>query len=846
MKYYTVTGMSCAACASRIEKAVSSVDGVTLCTVSLLTNTLAVEGKADEKTVIKAVTAAGYGAAPVKNADGAFADESALDDRETPVLKKRLFLSLGFLVVLMYFSACRNMLGAPLPAVLENSPFAVGCVQAVLAAAVMCINKKFFISGFKGVIHKAPNMDTLVALGSFVSFAWSICQLALIAKVAENDFTEAEELLHGLYFESAAMILVLITVGKLLEAKSKGKTTSALKSLMRLAPKTAVLIKDGAEMTVNIEEIRPGDIFAVKPGESVPVDGVVTEGGCAVDESALTGESIPVDKIPGDEVCAATVNKSGYIRCRATRVGSDTALAKIIKTVSDAAATKAPIAKTADKVSGIFVPAVIIIAVLTLAGWLISGKPFDFALARAVSVLVISCPCALGLATPVAVTVGSGSGAKHGILFKTAAALEQTGKVQIVALDKTGTVTNGKPEAVEIIPADGITETELLEAAYSVEYKSEHPLAEAIVRKAQSMNITPCETRDFKALPGYGVRAFCNNEIITGGSVSFIDSKIRLDAETKNICSKLCDKGCTPLLFAKGEKYIGTVAVADTLKPDSKKAIAELKNAGIRVVMLTGDNNRTAKAIAEKAGIDCTVAGVLPEGKQTVIEKLKSLGTVAMAGDGINDAPALASADTGIAFGSGTDIAAESADTVLINSDLCDLPAAIRLSRAVLKNIRENLFWAFFYNMICIPLAAGLFSGLGLVLNPMIGAAAMSLSSFCVVSNALRLNLVDIHSDKKDKKIKNPVSEDAFTALVDEINKTAEVKVMKKTLIIEGMMCPHCEAHTKKALEALDGVESASASHTDGKAVVTLSKDVDNASLKAAVEDAGYTVTGIE
>ena len=849
MKQFNVTGMSCAACSARVEKAVSSVEGVTGCSVSLLTNSMGVEGAASDEAIIKAVIDAGYGAS-VKGkaaAQSSAAAEDELTDRETPVLKKRLVSSLGFLLVLMYFSMGHHMWGWRVPAWFEQNPVAIGMVQMLLAATVMLINKKFFVSGFKSVFHGAANMDTLVALGSSASFIWSVYALFMMTGAQVKGGSAAAEWLGELYFESAAMILVLITVGKMLEARSKGKTTDALKSLMKLAPKTATVIRDGKERSVPIDEVKMGEIFAVKPGESIPVDGVVIEGNTAVDESALTGESIPVDKAAGDVVCAATVNRSGYIRCRATRVGEDTTLSQIIKMISDAAATKAPIAKIADKVSGVFVPTVVGIALITLIVWLITGKAFDYALARAISVLVISCPCALGLATPVAIMVGNGVGAKHGVLFKTAVSLEETGKVQIVALDKTGTITKGEPAVIKIIPADGISEEELLSAAYSVEAKSEHPLAFAVVREAKKRGIEPEEVSDFKALPGNGLSAIMNGKTVFGGSVDFIGTKINAEKDVFASAEALADKGLTPLMFAKDGQFLGMIAVADTVKEDSISAIEELKAMGIQTVMLTGDNMRTAKAIAQQAGVENVIAGVLPDGKQAVIEKLKTLGRVAMVGDGINDAPALTTADTGIAIGAGTDVAIDAADVVLMDSRLSDVSAAIRLSAATLKNIRENLFWAFFYNALCIPLAAGCFIKLfGWALSPMIAAAAMSLSSFCVVSNALRLNMFDMYSQKRDKQTAKSVDEKALKLILDEINLTMEERKMTKTMKIEGMMCPHCEAHTKKALEALDGVEAATASHTENKAVVTLTKDVPDEVLKAAVEEAGYTVLAIE
>lgn len=851
MKQYNVTGMSCAACSARVEKAVSNLEGVTVCSVSLLTNSMGVEGSADDAAIIKAVTDAGYGASvkggasAVQNADD---DEDALADRETPVLKRRLSISLGFLLVLMYFSMGHNMLGWPVPVWFRGNPVALGMVQMLLAAIVMIINKKFFVSGFKSVIRGAPNMDTLVALGSSASFVWSVYALFMMTDAQVRGGSDAAmEWMDEFYFESAAMILVLITVGKMLEAKSKGKTTNALKSLMKLAPKTATVIRDGRELTVPIEEVNIDDIFIVRPGESIPVDGIVIEGDTAVNESALTGESIPVDKSAGDSVSAATVNQSGFIRCRAKRVGEDTTLSQIIKMVSDAAATKAPIAKIADKVSGIFVPTVVSLAAVTLIVWLLIGKPFDFALARAISVLVISCPCALGLATPVAIMVGNGVGAKHGVLFKTAVSLEEAGKVQIVALDKTGTITKGAPEVVDIIPAPGISEEELLVAAYDLEVKSEHPLAGAVVREAEKRGLKAAPVTAFRALPGNGLSAVLDGKTVCGGSASFISSKISSGKSAVASAEAFADKGCTPLLFTRDNEFLGVIAVADTVKEESPAAIKELKNMGIQVVMLTGDNIRTAKAIGRQAGIENVIAGVMPDGKEAVVRRLQELGKVAMVGDGINDAPALTAADTGIAIGAGTDVAVDAADVVLVNSRLSDVPSAIRLSRETLTNILENLFWAFFYNILCIPLAAGCYIGLlGWTLNPMIGAAAMSLSSFCVVSNALRLNLIDMYSPKRDRKTSKAISPGVLESLLEEINSMTEERKMTKTIKIEGMMCPHCEAHTKKALEAIDGVESAVASHTEKTATVTLTKAVDDAVLRAAVESAGYEFLGIE
>lgn len=848
MKQFIVTGMTCAACQARVEKAVSKVPGVETCSVSLLTNSMGVEGSATDADIIRAVTDAGYGASVRGAAQAAKPDEDALADHDTPVLKRRLFTSLGFLLVLMYFSMGAHMWGWPIPAWLEDNHVAMGLIQLLLTIIIMIINKKFFVSGFKSVMHGAPNMDTLVALGASASFLWSVYALFMMTDAQVHGGSEAAmPWMNEFYFESAAMILVLITVGKMLEAHSKGKTTDALKSLMRLAPKTANIVRDGTETTVPVEEVKLGDIFVVRPGESIPVDGVVLEGDTAVNESALTGESIPVDKAVGDTVSAATINTSGFIRCEATHVGEDTTLSKIIKMVSDAAATKAPIAKLADKVSGVFVPTVVSIAVVTLIVWLLIGKPFDFALARAISVLVISCPCALGLATPVAIMVGNGVGAKHGVLFKTAVSLEEAGKVKIVALDKTGTITKGEPEVTGLYPADGVTEAELLAAAYALEAKSEHPLARAVVAEAEKRCLTADEVTDFKALPGNGLSAVRNGNVLLGGSMKYIAGQTSPDKAVLDNAEALADKGSTPLLFAESGRLLGIIAVADTVKPESAEAVRELKSMGIEVVMLTGDNLRTATAVGSAAGIDNVVAGVLPDGKQAVVSRLKTLGKVAMVGDGINDAPALTSADIGIAIGAGTDVAIDAADVVLMNSKLSDVPAQIRLSRATLTNIRENLFWAFIYNVIGIPLAAGCFIGLfGWQLNPVYGAAAMSLSSFCVVTNALRLNLFDMYSIKRDRRCKNAVSGEALGALINDINSMQEEKTMTKTVRIEGMMCPHCEAHVKKALEALGGVTGAEVSHEKGTAIVSMTENVDNAAITAAVTDAGYTVLGIE
>ena len=837
MEQYTVTGMSCAACSARVEKAVSKVPGVTACSVSLLTNSMGVEGTASQADIIKAVVDAGYGAS-VKGEETAAAsasyqaEEEALADHETPVLKKRLLASLGFLMVLMYFSMGHMMWGWPVPAFFENNHVAMGLLQLLLAAIVMVINQKFFINGFRGLLHKAPNMDTLVALGSGASFVWSTYALfALSDAQLRGDMDGVMTYMHEFYFESAAMILTLITVGKMLEARSKGKTTDALKGLMKLAPKTAVVLRDGKETTVPIAQVRKGDVFVVRPGENIPVDGVVLEGSSAVNESALTGESIPVDKETGDLVSAATVNQSGFLRCEATRVGEDTTLSQIIKMVSDAAATKAPIAKIADRVSGVFVPAVITIAVLTTFGWLLLGETLGFALARGISVLVISCPCALGLATPVAIMVGNGMGAKNGILFKTAVSLEETGRVEIVALDKTGTITKGEPVVTDLLPAEGATEMELLSMAGSLEKKSEHPLAKAVLKKAEEEPVTISEVSEFTALPGNGLSGRLNGEELLGGNLTFISSRVTVSETIKKEAQTLAGEGKTPLFFAKGGRLAGIIAVADTIKEDSPKAVKELQNMGIHVVMLTGDNERTAKAVGAQAGVDEVIAGVLPDGKESVIRSLKSKGKVAMVGDGINDAPALTRADIGIAIGAGTDVAIDAADVVLMKSRLSDVPAAIRLSRATLRNIHENLFWAFFYNVIGIPLAMGVWIPLfGWQLNPMFGAAAMSLSSFCVVSNALRLNFFDMYRSDRDKKIKE--------------KKKKETKTMEKTLKVEGMMCEHCEARVKKALEAVPGVESAVANHKDGTAVVTLSQDVPYETLKKAVEDQDYKVIG--
>ena len=845
MELYIVTGMSCAACSARVEKAVSKVPGVTSCSVSLLTNSMGVEGTASEQEIIKAVTDAGYGAA--KKGEGAektqsqaaSAGEDMLKDRETPVLKRRLVASLGFLIVLMYFSMGHMMWGWPVPGFMKDNHVMMGLLQMLLTIVVMVINQKFFISGFKGLIHRAPNMDTLVALGSGASFAYSTYALfAMTDAQMRGDMDAVMSYMHDFYFESAAMILALITVGKMLEARSKGKTTDALKGLMKLAPKTAVVIRDGKEVQVSIEQVQKGDCFIVKPGENIPVDGEVIEGNSAVNESALTGESIPVDKAVGDKVSAATVNQSGYLKCRATRVGEDTTLSQIIQMVSDAAATKAPIAKIADRVSGVFVPTVITIAVITMIVWLIAGQSIGFALSRGIAVLVISCPCALGLATPVAIMVGNGMGARNGIMFKTAVSLEETGKMQIVALDKTGTITSGEPKVTDIIPAAGVTEDTLLKCAYALENKSEHPLARAILEKAKEENAGIEEVTGFQALPGNGLTAILDGHTLYGGNHTFISSKVSVDGDIQKEAEQLAEAGKTPLFFGNEDRLLGVIAVADVIKEDSPQAIKELQNMGIHVVMLTGDNERTAKAIGQQAGVDEVIAGVLPEGKEQVIRKLKEKGKVAMVGDGINDAPALTRADMGIAIGAGTDVAIDAADVVLMKSRLSDVPAAIRMSRATLRNIHENLFWAFFYNIIGIPRAAGVWYPLfGWKLNPMFGAAAMSLSSFCVVSNALRLNLFKMYDASKDKKLK---------AKKEKKRSKKEDKTMKKVMHIEGMMCGHCEAAVKKALEALPQVDEAVVSHEAGTAELTLNAEIADDVLKKTVEDKDYTVTSVE
>ena len=854
MEQYNVTGMSCAACSARVEKAVSKVPGVTACSVSLLTNSMGVEGTASPDAIVRAVEEAGYGASPKQAAGAAPASDAgaaldALADHETPRLKRRLIASLGFLLVLMYFSMGHMMWGWPLPAWFEGNHVAVALVQMLLAVAVMVINQKFFVSGFKSLAHGAPNMDTLVALGSSASFVWSTYAVFVMTDAQlHGDGARVMEYMMELYFESAAMILTLITVGKMLEARSKGRTTDALKSLMKLAPQTATLLRDGSEVTVPIGQVRRGDQFVVRPGENIPVDGLVLEGASAVNESALTGESIPVDKAPGDAVSAATVNQSGFLRCEATRVGEDTTLSQIIRMVSDAAATKAPIAKIADRVSGVFVPAVIAIAVVTTAAWLLLGRDLAFALARGISVLVISCPCALGLATPVAIMVGNGLGAKNGILFKTAASLEAAGRTQIVALDKTGTITRGEPEVTDLLPAEGVTEGELLTLAAALEQKSEHPLARAVLAYAAARQLDPPEVTDFAALPGNGLTARLAGRSVYAGSFSFIQTQAPVPAALAGQAQALAEQGKTPLFFGGEGRLLGVIAVADTIKEDSPDAIRQLQAMGIRVVMLTGDNQRTAEAIGRQAGVDQVIAEVLPDGKESVIRALSEKGKVAMVGDGINDAPALTRADTGIAIGAGTDVAIDAADVVLMNSRLSDVPAAIRLSRATLRNIHENLFWAFIYNVIGIPLAAGLLIPLGLTLNPMFGAAAMSLSSFCVVSNALRLNLFQLHSAAKDKTIRPvelPPAPAPAPAACPIVNQT-EVTAMKKTIKIEGMMCGHCEATVKKALEALPQVDAAQVSHTAGTAVVTLNADVADDVLTQAVEAKDYKVTGIE
>ena len=839
MKQYNVTGMSCAACSARVEKAVSKVPGVTACSVSLLTNSMGVEGTAAPETVIAAVQEAGYGASlkgAGKAAPSMSEAEAQLEDHETPKLKRRLLWSLGFLIVLMYFSMGHMMWGWPLPSFYNGNHIAMGLTQLLLTVVIMVINQKFFISGFKSLWHRAPNMDTLVALGSAAAFIYSTYALfAMTDAHVKGDMDGVMKYMMDFYFESAAMILTLITVGKMLEARSKGKTTDALKGLMKLAPKTACILRDGTEVTVPVNQVQKDDVFLVRPGESIPVDGVVLEGSSAVNEAALTGESIPADKAAGDSVSAATVNQSGFLKCRATRVGEDTTLSQIIQMVSDAAATKAPIAKIADKVSGVFVPAVICIALVTTAVWLLIGQSFGYALARGISVLVISCPCALGLATPVAIMVGSGLGAKNGILFKTAASLEETGRIEIVALDKTGTITSGEPKVTDIVPADGGDETTLLRSALALEQKSEHPLARAVLQHCREAGITAGDVSEFKALPGNGLTAVLDGVTICGGNLDFIGSRAEVTDKMRAEAEKLSESGKTPLFFAAGDRLLGIIAVADVIKEDSPQAVRELQNMGIQVVMLTGDNERTAKAIGAQAGVDQVIAGVLPDGKETEIRRLMQRGKVAMVGDGINDAPALTRANIGIAIGAGTDVAIDAADVVLMKSRLSDVPAAIRLSRATLRNIHENLFWAFFYNTIGIPIAAGVFIPLGLTLNPMLGAAAMSLSSFCVVSNALRLNLFKLRDASHDHKRNTHLKE-----IREETNS------MEKTMKIKGMMCGHCEATVKKALEAVPGVSEAKVSHENGTTVVTLSALVDDSVLKNAVEAKDYTVTEIK
>ena len=838
MDQYTVTGMSCAACSARVEKAVSKVPGVMSCSVSLLTNSMGVEGSAPAQDIISAVEAAGYGARKKgsgRGSAGTLPGEEMLQDHETPKLKKRLWTSVGFLVVLMYLSMVHMMWGWPVPDVLADNHVAMGLIQLLLTGIIMVINQKFFISGFSSLLHRAPNMDTLVALGAGASFVYSLCILfAMTDAQVRGDTAGVMRYMHDFYFESAAMILTLITVGKMLEAHSKGKTTDALKGLMKLAPDTAVVIQDGEEVTVPVEQVKKGDIFVVRPGENIPVDGIVVSGNSAVNEAALTGESIPVDKAEGDRVSAATVNQSGFIRCEALRVGEDTTLSQIIQMVSDAAATKAPIAKIADKVSGIFVPAVITIAVITFIVWMLTGQSFGFSLSRAISVLVISCPCALGLATPVAIMVGNGMGAKHGTMFKTAVSLEETGKMQIIAMDKTGTITKGEPVVTDIVPAENITENELLEMAYSLEKMSEHPLAQAVIKEAESRGISGSEVTDFKVLPGNGLTGACSGAVIKGGNTALISGASGMDDIVKKQAEALAGDGKTPLFFSRDDRFIGMIAVADVIKDESPQAIKELQGMGIKVVMLTGDNQKTAAAIGRQAGVDEVIAGVLPDGKENVIKRLKEKGRTAMVGDGINDAPALTRADIGIAIGAGTDIAIDAADVVLMKSRLTDVPAAIRLSRATLRNIHQNLFWAFIYNVIGIPLAAGIWIPVfGLQLNPMFGAAAMSLSSFCVVTNALRLNLLDMKNAGRDKK-------------VEEIKHEKEKETMEKTMEIKGMMCGHCEATVKKALESIPQVTEAIVSHENGTAVVKLSEDISSDVLKETVEAKDYEVTSVK
>ena len=862
MEQYNVTGMSCAACSARVEKAVNKVPGVTSCSVSLLTNSMGVEGTATASAIISAVEEAGYGCS-LKGASGqsesASDAEKALEDHETPLLRKRLIASVGFLLVLMYFSMGHMMWGWPLPAWFDGNHIAMGLVQMLLAGIIMVINQKFFISGFKSLWHRSPNMDTLVALGSMASFVWSVYSLfAMTRAQVDGNSQLVMHYMMEFYFESAAMILTLITIGKMLEARSKGKTTDALKGLMKLAPKTAVVIRNGQEITVPIDQVVKGDTFIVRPGENIPVDGLIIEGTTAVNESALTGESIPVDKAASDTVSAATVNQSGFIKCEATRVGQDTTLSQIIKMVSNAAATKAPIAKIADRVSGIFVPAVITIAIITTIVWLLTGHELGYALARGISVLVISCPCALGLATPVAIMVGNGVGARNGILFKTAVSLEEAGKVRIVALDKTGTITSGQPEVTDILPADGVSETDLLTLAYALERKSEHPLAKAVLDKATGLGLTAPEVSDFQALPGNGLSASLNGSALIGGSIKYISTLVSVSPSLMDQAEKLAEAGKTPLLFARDNKLLGIIAVADVIKPDSAQAVKELQDMGIRVVMLTGDNERTARAIGAQAGVDQVIADVLPDGKESVIRSLKEKGKVAMVGDGINDAPALTRADIGIAIGAGTDVAIDAADVVLMKSQLSHVPTAIRLSRATLRNIHENLFWAFFYNVIGIPLAAGVWIPIfGWTLNPMFGAAAMSLSSFCVVTNALRLNLFKIHDASKDKKIKNPVSEAEKTInnsctpsnkcsdINNNINKKENNTMIKVTVNVTGMMCMHCEAHVNKAIQEAFGVQDVVSSHDAGTTIFSVPEKVDEDKVRQVIKDAGYEVTGI-
>ncbi len=860
MLQFNVTGMSCAACSARVEKAVNALDGVKSCSVSLLTNSMGVEGTVSAAEVIKAVEKAGYGCSEKGKQDvkpSLSEAAEALEDHETPILRERLIISLVFLMVLMYFSMGHAMWGWPLPEFIDN-PLSNGIIQLILSGIILIINKKFFTSGFKALINKAPNMDTLVAMGSAVSYVWSIyALLAMSHYMVIGDMHMAHHYMHEFYFESAAMILTLITVGKMLEAKSKGRTTDALKGLMKLAPKIAILFKNGREVEVQIEEVQKGDIFIVKPGDNVPVDGIIIEGSSAINEAALTGESIPVDKEVGDSVSAATTNTSGYIKCEATKVGEDTTLSQIIQMVSDAAATKAPIAKIADKVAGVFVPTVISISIVTFIIWMFINQDVGYALARAISVLVISCPCSLGLATPVAIMVGNGMGAKNGILFKTSASLEETGRVSVVALDKTGTITSGEPKVTNILPAPGYTEESLIIKAYSLEMKSEHPLARAIVAYANDMGLNALEVNDFSALPGNGLTAKLDNKVLFGGSNKFIKTVTTVSKELEEASTKLAEEGKTPLFFAEDGKLCGIIAVADTIKVDSPQAVKELQNMGIHVVMLTGDNERTAKAIGEQAGVDEVIAGVLPDGKEAVIKELQKRGKVAMVGDGINDAPALTRADIGIAIGAGADVAIDAADVVLMQSRLSDVPTVVRLSRATLTNIHENLFWAFFYNTVGIPIAAGVLIPFGITLNPMFGAAAMSLSSFCVVTNALRLNLFNLHSTKHDKPLKHR-AKTAEPIKIEKIEKTKRCEVTtsscgcpladaeRRVLHIEGMMCAHCEATVKKALEAIEGVEYAEVSNANGTAIVTLNKNVDNEIMKSAVEAQDYKVIDIE